>query len=197
MPTPVVGALLQSAPTLARPILRPVRVRRRDALPIAAPAAGPRGALLPALALAGALSVTSCAGPSGAGVPAAAPSPLPSTASLTVQGLAAPLRVEVARTAAEQERGLMGRREVPAGTGMLFPFSPPVAQSFWMRDTLVPLDIAWIRAGRVVGTTRMAPCPDLGPKCPVYPSPGPVDAALEVGAGGLSGVRPGATVRLG
>lgn len=148
-----------------------------------------------------ALGMAGCAGSAGAARPSPAAagvtSPLPAQRSLTIEGLAAPLRVEVAGTAAEQEHGLMGRRVVPAGTGMLFPFSPPVAQSFWMRDTLVPLDIAWIRAGRVVGTTRMAPCPDLGPKCPVYPSPGPVDAALEVGAGGLSSVRPGAAVRLG
>ncbi|MGN6331030.1 MAG: DUF192 domain-containing protein [Motilibacteraceae bacterium] len=123
-------------------------------------------------------------------------SPLPSRQTLTIEGLPAPLRVETAWTAAEQERGLMGRREVPPGTGMLFPFSPPAAQTFWMRDTLVPLDIAWIRGGRVVGTTRMAPCPDLGPRCPTYPSPGPVDAALEVGAGGLAPVEEGATVRL-
>ena len=116
---------------------------------------------------------------------------------MTLEGLAAPVRVEVARTAAEQERGLMGRREVPAGTGMLFPFSPAAVQSFWMRDTLVPLDIAWVRDGRVVGATRMTPCPDLGPRCPVYPSPGPVDAALEVRAGGLDGVRPGASLRVG
>jgi hypothetical protein len=148
------------------------------------------------LAVTVALAVTGCARSSGPRA-AVAPSPSASTASVTIEGLTAPLRVEVARTAAEQERGLMGRREVPPGTGMLFPFSPPVAQSFWMRDTLVPLDIAWIRGGRVVGTTRMAPCPDLGATCPTYPSPGPVDAALEVGAGGLEGVRTGATVRLG
>lgn len=163
-------------------------------------AAAARRAFAPALLAAVALGAAGCGTSSDLPVPHPtvpdASSRLPSTRSLTIEGLAAPLRVEVARTAAEQERGLMGRRSVPAGTGMLFPFASPAAQTFWMRDTLVPLDIAWIRDGRVVGTTRMAPCPDLGADCPTYPSPGPVDAALEVAAGGLHGVRPGAGVHV-
>jgi uncharacterized protein len=53
--------------------------------------------------------------------------------------------VEVARTAAEQEHGLMNRRSLGADTGMLFPFDPPRPASFWMRNTLIPFDMIFIR----------------------------------------------------
>lgn len=53
--------------------------------------------------------------------------------------------VEVARTPAEQAKGLMFRREVPPDQGMIFIFSPPRPASFWMKNTLVPLDMIFIR----------------------------------------------------
>jgi uncharacterized membrane protein (UPF0127 family) len=53
--------------------------------------------------------------------------------------------VEVAATPQEQEKGLMFRKELGAGTGMIFPMAPPRTASFWMKDTLIPLDILFIR----------------------------------------------------
>ncbi len=54
--------------------------------------------------------------------------------------------VEVARTEAEQEQGLMFRSSLPANGGMLFPFAKPKLASFWMKNTLIPLDMIFVRA---------------------------------------------------
>jgi uncharacterized membrane protein (UPF0127 family) len=53
-------------------------------------------------------------------------------------------RVEVARTAAEQSKGLMFRTRMGADEGMIFPMDPPRFASFWMRNTVIPLDLVFI-----------------------------------------------------
>jgi uncharacterized membrane protein (UPF0127 family) len=67
--------------------------------------------------------------------------------SLTVEtgGRRHQFTVEVARSEGQQEHGLMERRELAADAGMLFPFDPPQPASFWMRNTLIPLDMIFIR----------------------------------------------------
>lgn len=65
---------------------------------------------------------------------------------------------EVARTPEERAKGLMYRENVPAGTGMLFVFDEEGPQSFWMANTYVPLDIAFIDASyTVVDIQQMEP----------------------------------------
>jgi uncharacterized protein len=60
--------------------------------------------------------------------------------------------VEVVRTAAEREHGLMDRRSMPADHGMLFDFQEEQPVVFWMKDTYIPLDMIFVAAdGRVVG----------------------------------------------
>lgn len=54
-------------------------------------------------------------------------------------------RVEVARTSRQQDIGMMFRRSVGADEGMLFPFQEPRWASFWMKNTLIPLDLIFIR----------------------------------------------------
>lgn len=54
--------------------------------------------------------------------------------------------VEVAGTPAEQQQGLMFRREMAADRGMIFPFPTPRVASFWMKDTVLPLDLIFVRA---------------------------------------------------
>ena len=58
--------------------------------------------------------------------------------------------VEVARTEAQQNQGLMNRQSLAPDRGMIFPYDPPVAASFWMKNTLIPLDIIFIRADGII-----------------------------------------------
>ena len=54
------------------------------------------------------------------------------------------LRIEIARSAEERARGFMHRKNIPEGTGMLFVFDSEQVLHFWMKDTPVPLSIAFI-----------------------------------------------------
>ena len=60
------------------------------------------------------------------------------------------LTVELAQTAAERSRGLMGREELPEDRGMLFVFPQDTETAFWMKDTAIPLSIGFIAAGGVI-----------------------------------------------
>ena len=92
----------------------------------------------------------------------------------------APWRVErVAATADERAQGLMYREEVPDGTGMLFVFQDSQPRSFWMANTYVPLDIAYMDPSyRVVDIVAMEPLVTES-----YPSDAPAMFALEVRQG--------------
>ena len=112
--------------------------------------------------------------------------------------LIATLKVEVASTAAQRAAGLMGVRNLPAGTGMIFVFTTPSQATFYMKGTLIPLDIAfWDESGRVRSIQTMAPC--RAEPCTLYRSPSPYLGALEVRAGEMSrlGVRVGDLVQSG
>lgn len=112
-------------------------------------------------------------------------------------GREAVVRVRVASTPDARARGLMGVAALPDGVGMLFRFPTLAAHGgFWMRDTLVPLDIAFLADGVVVAVATMTPCP--GDPCPITRPDKPYDAALEVPAGwlGRAGIRVGAEVRV-
>ena len=68
------------------------------------------------------------------------------------------VRVELASTPAQREEGLKNREEIPDGTGMLFVFQAEAVHSFWMMDTYVALDIAFIDAKfRIVDIQQMEP----------------------------------------
>ena len=60
-------------------------------------------------------------------------------------GKAHRLSAEIALTPEEQARGLSGRKSIGADDAMIFPLFPPRLPSFWMKDTLVPLDIIFVR----------------------------------------------------
>ena len=92
------------------------------------------------------------------------------------------VRLEVAADPATRARGLMERERVPPGTGMVFLYPADVAESFWMKNTLVPLSIAFVAAdGRVVSVAEMTPC--KADPCPSYAPAGPYRYAVELAAG--------------
>jgi uncharacterized membrane protein (UPF0127 family) len=98
--------------------------------------------------------------------------------------------VELADNDAEREKGLMFRKELPEGRGMLFDFHAEAPVSFWMQNTYIPLDMIFIRGdGRIL---RLAENTEpLSTK--IVPSGGPVRAVLEVigGTARKMGIAPG------
>jgi uncharacterized protein len=105
------------------------------------------------------------------------------------------LEVEIADTAASRTRGMMWRTSVPQGTGMLFIFPEEQVQKFWMRNTLVPLDMLFLdRNGQVVGIVAQAEPQTVDNRSVGRPSL----YVLEVAGGWAekAGVVPGARVEL-
>jgi uncharacterized membrane protein (UPF0127 family) len=151
-----------------------------------------------AFALAAALSLAA-AGEAWAELPRQAPGqcqgqkelkPLEKLTVRTARGQTVFL-VEVADTAQKQEYGLMCRRGLAADRGMLFMFKgPPTDRAFWMRNTLIPLDIIYIRAdGRVLSVAANAQPLNEMP----IPAGGPTKAVLELPGGRAAqiGLMPG------
>ena len=87
--------------------------------------------------------------------------------------------VEVAATAEQQERGLMFRKEIAPDRGMIFPYDPPQEVAFWMKNTLIPLDIIFIRPDGTIARITNAQAMDITP----LPSGEPISAVLEIGGG--------------
>ena len=89
------------------------------------------------------------------------------------------VEVEIADDKAEQRRGLMERTELAENAGMLFVFDREEPRSFWMRNTLIPLSIAYIASdGRIVDIQDMQPLDETS-----HPSAEPAQYALEVNQG--------------
>jgi uncharacterized membrane protein (UPF0127 family) len=105
--------------------------------------------------------------------------------------------VEVADTSLERSRGLMGREDLPDDAGMVFLVPEPTEGSFWMKDTLIPLSVAfWDRQGRIFRIQHMEPC--SADPCRQYPPGAPWTGAVEVNQGFFEehGVEVGDVVRL-
>jgi uncharacterized membrane protein (UPF0127 family) len=104
------------------------------------------------------------------------------TASISTAGATVHLRVEIAETPAQLAQGLSGRRALAPRSGMAFLWKGDVRLPFWMKNTSVPLSIAfWGRGGRILRILDMAPCRRR--PCKLYDPGVPFRGALEVNRG--------------
>jgi uncharacterized protein len=93
--------------------------------------------------------------------------------------------VEVADSAEERQVGLMGRESLPDDAGMIFLFDEDTSGGFWMKDTLIPLSIAFADGdGTIVSILDMEPC--AADPCEIYDPGVPYRSALEVNQGAFS-----------
>lgn len=152
--------------------------RRRSALALAL---GSAVFLLGAVALKAWLTPAPITGPA-TGLP---------TAKVVLNGQ--PYTVELARTRTEKAQGLMHRAHLPDDRGMLFLGDRPQPISFWMKNTLIPLDIIFLDdQWKVVDLHQNVP-PCQADPCPSYPSSRPATHVLEINGGQAEqlGVKPG------
>jgi hypothetical protein len=96
------------------------------------------------------------------------------------------IRAAVADSVATRTQGLSGRAAMKPDEAMLFIFPTAARYSFWMKDMMFPLDMVWIRNGRVVDISVNVPSPE--PNASILRSPRvkpatPADSLLEVNAG--------------
>jgi uncharacterized protein len=93
----------------------------------------------------------------------------------------AELDVDIADDDASRERGLMGITDLGTNDGMAFTWTEPTDTTFWMKDTLIPLSIAFVdAAGRVITISEMTPC--TADPCRTYAADGPYTTAIEANA---------------
>lgn len=143
--------------------------------------------------LAAAAALTACS-PQAASPGAQAQSPAGlEQVPLTIKqqnGRLSKFTVEVAKTPEEQARGLMHRQSMAPDRGMIFPYDPPQPVGFWMKNTLIPLDMIFIRQDGTIASIAENTVPM---SLEMVPSVEPVVAVLEI-AGGRSaelGIRAG------
>jgi uncharacterized protein len=104
------------------------------------------------------------------------------TATIATPHARVTLRVQIADNDARRERGLMFRRSLAPHAGMAFVWRRDVDGAFWMKDTLIPLSIAFYDArGRIVRILDMAPC--RADPCQIYDPRATYRGALEVNKG--------------
>jgi len=120
--------------------------------------------------------------------------------NLTIAGSGGPelsLHVQIAQTPQSQQKGLMGVTKMPDHVGMAFLFGESTSTAFWMKDTLIPLDIAfWDSKSRIATTFTMTPC--TANPCHLYQPATPYVGSVEMNAGLLAarGIKAGDRVTL-
>jgi uncharacterized membrane protein (UPF0127 family) len=135
-----------------------------------------RSSLLLALSI-----VMACAKPSTP--PPSAPPAAPVSGPRVILPDGNVVHVEIAADDASRQQGLMYRDRVREGTGMLFMFPQTGNYPFWMKNTLIPLDMIWIdEQKRIVHVTQDVP-PCQADPCPSYPPGADARYVLELAAG--------------
>ncbi len=139
--------------------------------------------------------------------PTATPTPAPTTSPIapaqtlpltllaTINQIS--IKLAVAETPLQQQIGLMHRTSLPDDEGMLFQFEPARPVAFWMKQTLIPLDMLYIRSGVIREIQANVPPCKTDP-CPTYPSTTTIDQVIEI-RGGLAeklGIKVGDRVTL-
>ncbi|MGH8213888.1 MAG: DUF192 domain-containing protein [Rhodanobacteraceae bacterium] len=93
------------------------------------------------------------------------------------------IRVEIVADDASRAHGLMDRTSMPATHGMLFVFPDDAVRTFWMKDTLIPLDMLFFDANRHLVAIQANAQPCKADPCQLYPSNTPARYVLELNAG--------------
>jgi|SRR5690606_29449301 len=110
----------------------------------------------------------------------------------TIQVAGHPLKVELAVTDGDRARGLMFREKLGRDDGMLFVFAEPAYQSMWMKNTLIPLSVAFVDAGGTILSIH-----DMQPKTlDAHMSAGPAVYAIETNLGWFARKRIGPGARI-
>lgn len=133
---------------------------------------------------------------SSAGLPVVAGCFVTGTSTVSVS-------LELAQAPQERRKGLMGRESLAASSGMLFQYQKPQRpdHGFWMYQTFIPLDIAYLDDNGVIGNIRqMEPCESSsGSNCPSYPAGVEFVTAVEMNTGffAANGISEGDRLSLG
>ena len=144
-----------------------------------------------------AIAALSCGAAPGS--PTSSPSPEGAASGpRAVMPSGAVYRLELALTPEDQAQGLMFRENLPDRTGMLFVFSESATHHFWMKNTMIPLDMIWMdESGRVAFVSAQTP-PCKADPCPTYGPDSAASQVLEI-AGGMAekeGIRAGSVLKL-
>lgn len=112
---------------------------------------------------------------------ATTPATVPASPEVTLAGHT--FSVELATTPAAQAHGLMDRTSMAADHGMLFVFPDSQPRTFWMKNTLIPLDMLFFDANRRLVAIQADAQPCKADPCALYPSNAPARYVLELNAG--------------